>query len=878
MKAISILKRLSGGGSGLVLGATLFCLPGWSAPAAGAAAEDARTAASGLVQRLLPREATRFVVEIIPPDPGGDVFEIESREGKIVLRGNNGVSVASALNWYLKYHCHCHHSFTGGSQLRLPEPLPPVAPKVRQVATARHRYFLNYCCFGYSLPWFDWAQWERLIDWMALNGIDLPLSVTGQEAVWQAVGRRMGWSDEDMRQFLAGPPYLPFGWMGCLDGHGGPLSQAWIDRHAALEKQILERERALGMSPALQGFTGHMPRCVTNQFPNARLQPIAWAEWKTQVLDPLDPLFPRLAAAFMEEQQKLFGSNHFYAADTFIEMIPPSGETNYLAGIGRAIFDGMNRSDPQACWVLQGWPFFFARNFWTQPRIEAVLGPVPDERMLVLDLYCEQTPVWSRTRAFCGKPWAWCNIQNFGNRVWLGGALDLINRDLFAARRDPRAARLSGLGFANEGLDNNPVVFDLMFELAWRSEPVALDSWLRDFSRRSYGKANPEAEKAWQALHETAFQKAFDNNAAYTAAPSLSAPGGSPYSNERLAQAWQRLLAAADDVGAADPFRFDLVNVTRQVLGNHSAELHLDVIEAFQKQDRQAFQQASEKMLTLIRELDELLATRPEFLLGNWLEDARGWGATDAERDRLGWNARRVLTLWGNTTVLRDYACRQWSGLLNGFYLKRWELFYRHLDAALAAEKPFDPKAFAAEMFAFEKSWSEQHDRHSRQPRGDSIAISRRLWAKYQDAFKPEVVSLTTGKKATCSSALPGNPASLANDGHVRSTESFWATDVVTHPGPAWWQVDFEKETTVGRVVVIGYFGDKRYYGFTVEVSKDGQQWELVADRRENKELSTRQGYTCRFEPRACRYLRITQTHNSANSGRHLVEVLAFEK
>ena len=74
------------------------------------------------------------------------------------------------------------------------------------VIIARHRYFLNYCCFGYSLPWYHWPQWERLIDWMALQGVNLPLAVTGQEAVWQAVGRRLGLDDTDLGEFLAGPP------------------------------------------------------------------------------------------------------------------------------------------------------------------------------------------------------------------------------------------------------------------------------------------------------------------------------------------------------------------------------------------------------------------------------------------------------------------------------------------------------------------------------------------------------------------------------------------------------------------------------------------------------------------------------------------------
>ena len=92
----------------------------------------------------------------------------------------------------------------------------------------------------------------------------------------------------------------------------------------------------------------------------------------------------------------------------------------------------------------------------------------------------------------------------------------------------------------------------------------------------------------------------------------------------------------------------------------------------------------------------------------------------------------------------------------------------------------------------------------------------------------------------------------------------------------AWWQVDLQTPTTVSRVVVVCYYGDARYYGFTVETSLDGKAWEIAADRRDNREPSTADGYTCRFAARPVRYLRITQPHNSANTGRHLVEVMAF--
>ena len=277
-----------------------------------------------------------FVLEVIAQDAERDCFEIDGRNGRIVLRGSNGVAIASALNWYLKYSCHCDLSWNG-SNLALPRALPPVAGKIRKTTPHQYRYFFNYCCFGYSLAWWDWPQWERMIDWMAMNGITMPLAVTGQEAVWQQLLRELGLSDEHIRSFLAGPPYLPFGWMGCLDGWGGPLPQAWIDRHEELQRKILARERELGMTPVLQGFTGHVPGAIAERFPGTKLHRIRWIEWETSFVDPLDPLFKRIGKAFIETQTRLFGTDHLYAADTFIEMTPPSTEPSFLAAMSDAL-------------------------------------------------------------------------------------------------------------------------------------------------------------------------------------------------------------------------------------------------------------------------------------------------------------------------------------------------------------------------------------------------------------------------------------------------------------------------------------------------------------------------------------------------------------
>ncbi len=337
------------------------------------------------------------------------------------------------------------------------------------------------------------------------------------------------------------------------------------------------------------------------------------------------------------------------------------------------------------------------------------------------------------------------------------------------------------------------------------------------------------------------------------------------------------MLQAANELGEVDTYRFDLVNVARQVLSNYGAVLQRKVVEAYRSGDVVAFRAAADNFLQLMRDLDQLLATRPEFLLGRCLEDAKRWGTTDAERAKLEWNARRVLTTWGASKTIRDYARKEWSGMINGFYLKRWEWLLREEAEALANKRPMDAEAFHQKLWQWELDWADQQETYPTVPHGDSVAVAATLWAKYGDAFKPDALSLTTGKPVLCSIALPSYPAHMANDGYANNTDRYWAMETAKGD-PAWWQVDLEKPTTIGRVVVVGYYGDQRYYGFTVETSLDSEKWDLVADRRDNRELSTAKGYSCRFDPHPVRYIRITQTHNSANTGRHLVEVLAFQQ
>ena len=299
-------------------------------------------AARGLVNRLLPGRGDAFVLEAISRDGELDVFELESFADKIVVRGSTGVAIASGLNWYLKHYCNAHVSWSG-NQLALPTPLPRLEKKIRIVTPYRFREYFNYCTFGYTMAWWDWPRWEREIDWMALSGVNMPMAPIGQESVWQTVYRKMGLTDEDLKGFFVGPAFAPWGWMGNLDAWGGPLPQSFIAKQRELQAHILARQRELGMEPVLPAFSGHVPAALKTRFPDAKIKQLnRWAGFPgVFILDAQDPLFERIGKAYLEEQTRVFGTDHLYSCDTFNELRPPSNDPAYLARSGRAVYRAM---------------------------------------------------------------------------------------------------------------------------------------------------------------------------------------------------------------------------------------------------------------------------------------------------------------------------------------------------------------------------------------------------------------------------------------------------------------------------------------------------------------------------------------------------------
>ncbi|WP_224998279.1 alpha-N-acetylglucosaminidase [Cesiribacter sp. SM1] len=755
MKQAQYIRYKSVGIAGLMLSLLLlfYCTeqPANTADAPAAytstiAAEDSTKAIYGLIRRVVPEHADNFVVEFIPKAGDRDVYEIESRDGKIILRGNNGVSVASALNHYLKYYTNSSISWNG-TNLNIPDPMPAVPQKVRKTSPYQYRYYLNYCTFNYTMSWWDWERWQWEIDWMALNGINMPLAVTGQNAIHRRVYKSLGLTDKDLETFFSGPAYFSWFWMGNLDGWAGPLPVSWMESHEALQKQILEQERGLGMTPILPAFTGHVPPAFKDKFPNARLKKTNWDGMFPDVylLDPDDPMFVEIGKKFIEEEIRTYGTDHFYTSDTFNENEPPSSDSTFLSNVGEKVYQSMAAADPDATWIMQGWLFHFSRDFWQPAQTRAMLGAVPDDKMIILDLWSEKNPMWRKTNAYYGKPWIWNMLHNFGGNVNMYGLMDRVATAPSQALHHPERGKMVGIGLTPEGIEHNPVMYDLMMENAWTDEPIEIDSWLKDYARRRYGAASEQADKAWQILRRTVYADSVTNGgpeSIVAGRPTFSRNTGGittnfTYEPMELVNAWDHLAAASDQLQGSEGYQFDLVDLTRQVMANYATNIQQQFARDYENKDLEAFKKHSAEFIALIEDMDRLLATREDFLLGRWLNAAKSWATTAEEKELYERNARNLITLWGDKdSKLREYSNRQWSGLLSGYYKKRWQQYFDYVMSQMEKGQQIDQKAFDEKIKEWEWQWVHSNESYPHQPQGQPVTVAKEMYSKYNELIK----------------------------------------------------------------------------------------------------------------------------------------------
>ena len=695
---------------------------------------------------MLPHRGDAQKFEWVKTDNVQQQFTIACDGKKVTVTGSDYISIATGINWYLQHYASIDISWNCPTA-RLPKKLPACKPETH-TASVPWRYYLNFCTFSYSMAFWNWDRWQQELDWMALHGVNMPLAITGMECVWRELLQHdYGYTLDEVNTFVSGSAYYGWFFMNNLTGWGGPQPERWYTQQQALARNIFRRMKDFGMSPVVPGYVGMIPKDFLTQ---AEAPSVAgwtasdivdggnWCAFTRPAFVNNTNRLKDFAARYYAAFKRLYGdvcTPHFYAIDPFHEGGVPRGVTDAKSSVA-AMWEALQAFDSDAVWVAQ---------HWQNNPTTIVTHTIPAHKLIILDLHGDQyadTACSGHHTTEEGLPhdWVWGQVSNFGGNVGLFGRMDRLIHCFYEARRNKTANGLVGIGALPEGIENNAVLYNLLYALPWTNTDYTRDTWLDDYVRMRYGltpadKAYAAMQSAWRRLGSGIYNCPNDHQQGTTESvflmrPSLTPGTVSTWANSSwywdfadLRTALAEMLSVSKYLKKNQNYRYDLVDVTRQALADYGKELLSEL-----KEKKEMKEEKRDRFLALILDQDRLLGTRPEFRLGRWTGAARVLGGLSVESNLYEQNARMLLTTWGDRAQcergqLHDYANREWQGLLATFYYPRWKAFF---DNGCTAQNWFDDFEWP-----FVEGTSRPYGTFSAKPEGDDVAVSQELYEKY---------------------------------------------------------------------------------------------------------------------------------------------------
>jgi hypothetical protein len=691
-------------------------------------------AARRLVERVLPLHTHQMHFEFSQP-ASEERFRISGSEGDIHVQGSTTPALLMGLHWYLKYVAGVSTSWSGDCLQLLPAKLPAVSEVIERGSNGAHRFALNDTNDGYTGPYWDWPRWEKFLDVLALHGMNEVLVYMGAEAVYQRCFKKFGYSDEEMRAWLPTPAHQPWWLLQNLSAWVGPsVPQHVIDGRLVIAQKICARLRELEMQPVLPGYFGMVPEGFEQR--NAGAHVIPQGEWlglkRPGWLDPNCDAFAKVAAEYYRAQKELLGPARIFKMDPLHEGGQEGGVD--LSGAASHIEAALETANPGALWAILGWQ--------KNPRRQVLDGIRDKSHAIIYDGQADRYGLSDREQEWDGTPYTFGTIWNFGGHTTMGANVGVWNERYFKQLRKA-GSKLNGIAVMPEASCNNPAAFAFMAELPWRTEPVNLDQWFAGWAAHRYGRRDAQAARAWQVLGATAYNmpsgkwsEAHDN--LFSARPALDAksacswsPQEARYDLEEFAQALMPLLKVDESLSKTSAYKYDLVDVARQTIANHSRVLLPRIDTAYRSGDLALFRGLTAKWLKEIELLDRLAALEPSLSLGGWIAASQAMAATPEERLRFEFDASSLLLEWGpessRDSGVHDYANREWNGLL-AHYRDRWSTYFAMLDASLERHEPLH----AIDWFALDQEWALKRKQFPAPSRADVRAGVQAIYEQWR--------------------------------------------------------------------------------------------------------------------------------------------------
>ncbi|OCN04503.1 hypothetical protein A4S06_02505 [Erysipelotrichaceae bacterium MTC7] len=554
--------------------------------------------------------------------------------------------------------------------------------------------------------------------------------------------------------------------------------------------------------------------------------------------------FDEMADVFYQAQTDLFGEiTDIYAVDPFHEG-GRTGDMN-VSKVYEIIQKKMMEHDKDAIWLIQQW-----QGSMSDAKLQ---GLKEKDHAMVLDLFSEinsQSDVMERNQI----PWVWNMLHNFGGRMGLDANPAKLAQEIPKAYAEK--SYMTGIGMTPEALENSPMAYELLWDMTWTKDAIDYRDWVQKYAERNYGGTNQDIEEVWNILLDTGYNQknSYYQGAAESvmnARPTMNFTSASTwghstinYDKKELERAAYLMAKNYDTFKDSPAFLYDLSDITRQVLANAAQDYHKAMVNAYNAKDEKQFSAVADKFLEMILLQDQVLSTNQDFLVGNWLEDARSMlaDADDWTKDLFEFNARSLITTWGgkknaNGGGLKDYSNRQWAGLTKDYYYPRWERWVNDIKANLASGTNMPNR----DWFMMEWAWvNKKSDEGSTYTTTASDLDISQLTLQACENYSLDVLetivgeveekeNIALGKNVSASvTSDHQNPLSNLTDGNKNTP---WKAE--KNEGTFTLTVDLENVSSIeGMEISLPQLAGGFPYAYEVEVFQDGS-WTSIAKQEE---------------------------------------------
>lgn len=834
----------------------------------------------GIIDRTIGAEyRSWFTFELTDEASKTDFFELRDVNGKIHIRGNEGLSLTTGLNYYFKNYVKVHIS-EQTMQVNMPASIIPIGKIIRKDTPYQIRYAFNYCTLSYTFAFFGEEDWQRENDWLALNGVNVVLDLAGQEATWIKFLMNYGYSYDDAKDWLTGPAYTAWQFMNNMETLGGPVPDGYVKDRLELARSSQRWKNSLGMQTVLQGYGGMVPTNF-NEF-QPKIEVTKQKNWggnlRPSMVATDSASYDELAEKFYEAQRFVYGeTSDYYAVDPYHEGgTRPEGLKDET--VSKEVLESLLKYDKDAVWVVQAW-----QSNPTNGLLKG-MGDYRNDHVLIVDLVKYPLKSWTKydktkygsttldAKEFNGTDWAWCLLGNFGGNPTMNGQMQVMVDDILKAQKESK--HMKGIGIISEGTYDNPILYDLIFDLAWADESFDLNQWINNYIERRYGGITENARLAWQTMKDSNYNHGVRHTEEIfglkNSRPQFQGTKNISYGADKLDTAFKLLVEDYDKFKNSECYLYDLREIMRQHVSNYAVLTNNELVAAKASGSLEDFVEAKERFLRAFDILNEVQATDKDQLAGEWIGKATDLveNYDDFSKHLFKINAKTLITTWGTNpnAGLKEYGWRNYEGMFLDLHKYHWEEYLDLVENDLRNGTSTEPRT---SRFHFDYEWKwvledQQYTRDAKDSPEEVRAVVDKVIenCSITEGLSPDAGNLALKKPVTIVGNKTKGKVQLTNDGSVQTGISVSSTKTGSDQVNPEIIVDLIAEFQLSKINIVFDNFENVKYQYDIYTSLDGNEWtKLHENKTETPHEET--GDTITINNDMARFVKLVGTKDS---------------